>query len=207
MPELNQDTGRVQRYLLNRGIHPEVISYCISHGILFETRKYHNAVFVGYDKTGHARYGALRGTIGNFKGEVPGSDKHYSFKIMENSATGTVHLFESAIDLLSYPSLQIMSGSEWGGEALLSLAGVYKSSEKTPVPYALEQFLKDNPGIGTVFLHLDNDEVGRSASKGIENGLRGKYTVIDAPPKVGKDVNELLQLRSGILRKKEEPSR
>ena len=200
MPRLNADTVRVQKYLMGRGIHPEVIQYCIAHGLLFETEKYHNAAFIGYDKVGQARYGALRGTIGDFKGEIPGSDKHYSFRIMENSRTDKVHLFESAIDLMSYPSLQIMSGGRWGNEAMLSLAGVYKASKANPVPIALEQFLKDYPGVGTVFLHLDNDEVGRSAAKGIENGLKGRCTVIDAPPKIGKDVNDLLQLRRGIIR-------
>ena len=39
----------------------------------------HNAVFVGYDSEGVARYAALRGTwkhmANSFKGEVAGSDK------------------------------------------------------------------------------------------------------------------------------------
>ena len=55
-------------------------------------------------------------------------------------------------------------------------------------------------------LHLDNDEVGRSAAEGIMLGLSDKYTVLDEPPAYGKDVNEMLQI---ILkeRRKEEPER
>lgn len=204
MPELHTDTVRVQRYLRSRGIHPEVIQHCVAYGLLFETKKYHNAAFVGYDKTGRARYAALRGTMGDFKGEVPGSDKHYSFSLVGNPDTDKVHLFESAIDLMSHASLRILDNTDWRNEAMLSLAGVYKATDKNTVPIALEQFLKDHPGVGTVFLHLDNDEVGRSAAIGIEQGLKGRCTVIDAPPKAGKDVNEFLQMCRGIRRQKEE---
>ena len=67
---------------------------------------------------------------------------------------------------------------------------------------ALTRFLSENPGIKTVHLHLDNDEVGRSAAAGIMEGLDG-YTVLDEPPCPGKDVNEQLQMKVGILKRKE----
>jgi hypothetical protein len=56
-------------------------------------------------------------------------------------------------------------------------------------------------------LHLDNDEVGRGATAGIMEGLKDKYTVIDEPPAKGKDVNEQLQVRVGLMRRKEENER
>ena len=71
------------------------------------------------------------------------------------------------------------------------------------VPIALEQFLRDHPQINTLRLHLDNDEVGRGAAQGIIGGLGDKYTVIDEPPPRGKDVNEFLQFRVGLLHRKE----
>lgn len=85
MPKLSDTTYQVERYLRNRGIHPVNIRYCIEHKTLFESADYHNAVFVGYDKDGTARYGALRGTVGQYKGELTGSDKHFSFSIGENT--------------------------------------------------------------------------------------------------------------------------
>ena len=75
MPELNSNTKAVVKYLMGRGIHPEVINFCLINRLLFESRQDHNAVFVGYDKDGKARYAALRGTMGSYKGEVTGSDK------------------------------------------------------------------------------------------------------------------------------------
>ena len=204
MPELNSNTKAVVKYLVGRGIHPEVIDYCLTHRLLFESRQYHNAVFVGYDKDGKARYAALRGTMGSYKGEVTGSDKRYSFSIVEIRSAGSVHLFESAIDLMSYATLLRMAGRDWKQDALLSLAGVYKTKRENVVPVSLSRFLTDYPGIKTLRLHLDNDEIGRGAAKGIVDGLKDKYEILDEPPRYGKDVNDALQRRLGLHRQKEE---
>lgn len=204
MPELNSSTNTVVKYLMGRGIHPEVIDYCLTHRLLFESRQYHNAVFVGYDKDGKARYAALRGTKGSYKGEVTGSDKRYSFSIVANRSTETVHLFESAIDLMSYATLLHVTGRDWKQDALLSLAGVYKTKRESVVPVALSRFLTDFPDIRTLRLHLDNDEIGRGAAKGIMDGLKGKCEVLDEPPRYGKDVNDTLQRRLVLYQKKEE---
>ena len=56
MPELSETTDRVEKYLQGRGIHSVIIRYCLDHKLLFESADYHNAVFVGYDKDGKARY-------------------------------------------------------------------------------------------------------------------------------------------------------
>ena len=204
MPVLNRNPSAVIRYLMERGIHPAIIDYCLNHRLLFESKQYHNAVFVGYDTDGKARYAALRGTMGSYKGEVTGSDKRYSFSIAENRSAETVHLFESAIDLMSYATLLYMTGRDWKRDALLSLAGVYKTTRENVVPVSLSRFLSDYPGIKTLRLHLDNDEIGRGAAKGIMDGLKGKYEIIDEPPRYGKDVNDALQRRLGLYRPKEE---
>ncbi|MBR3245295.1 MAG: toprim domain-containing protein [Parasporobacterium sp.] len=65
----------------------------------------------------------MRGTYANFKGEVPGSDKRFSFSL-GNLESKNIHVFESAIDLLSYLTLDEMCGKSWKHEAYLSLGGV-----------------------------------------------------------------------------------
>lgn len=201
IPELNESTDIAVRYLKGRGIHPVIIDYCLKNKLLFETKEHHNVVFMGYDLQGNPRYGSVRGTRGVYKGELTGSDKHYSFSIPGKEET--VHLFESAVDLLSYATLELYDGRDWKKDHLLSLAGVFKTKRKDVVPIALEQFLKDHPHITTLRLHLDNDEVGRGAVSGIVAGLNGKYAVFDEPPACGKDVNDQLRMKVGI-RKKEE---
>ena len=195
LPEAQEGyPARVARYLAGRGIARNIIEYCIEHRLLYESKEYHNAVFVGYDAGGVARYAALRGTVGGFKGEASGSDKHYSFSICTQPAPVTVHVFESVIDLLSFATLELRAKRDWQRDALLSLAGVFKQKREKVVPVALSQFLSDHPTVQTLCLHLDNDEIGRSAAKGIMEGLAdASYQIINSPPKYGKDVNDQLQ--------------
>lgn len=207
LPPKNESTERVERYLQGRGILPSVITHCIEKEVLYESADYHNAVFVGRDKDGVPRYAALRSTWNDFKREASGSDKHHSFSIVENSNAKTVHIFESAIDLMSFASLRILWGQDWKQDAMLSLAGVFQTKREKVVPVALEQFLKDHPQIHTLRLHLDNDKVGRSAAKGIVEGLADRYQVFDDPPPRGKDVNEYLQLRQQSFQRKEKVER
>ena len=207
LPPKNGSTERVEQYLQGRGILPSVITHCIEKEILYESADYHNAVFVGRDKDGVPRYAALRGTWNDFKLEASGSDKHYSFSVVENPTAKTVHIFESAIDLMSFASLRILWGQDWKQDAMLSLAGVFQTKREKVVPVALEQFLKDHPQIHTLRLHLDNDKVGRSAAKGIVEGLADRYQVFDDPPPRGKDVNDYLQLRQQLFHRKEKVQR
>ena len=110
IPELSDSTDRVKKYLMQREIDPEIIDYGIRNAMIFETAKYHNALFIGYDSGGIARYGAVRSTFTNYKGDLPGSDKRFSFSF---SGGNDLLLFEAAIDLLSYISLLKMEGKDW----------------------------------------------------------------------------------------------
>ena len=196
---------RVIAYLVDRGIDRPLIEACINHRLLYESAVYHNAVFVGYDPAGKARYAAIRGTVGSYKGEASGSDKRYAFSICLPRQPPTVHVFESAIDLLSYATLEHRAGRDWQGDALLSLAGVFQRKREKVLPIALKQFLEDHPSVKTVCLHLDNDAVGRSAAQGIVEALADSpYQVIDEPPTHGKDINDQLRWELQINEKEYE---
>ena len=85
LPERFLNCRRIRAYLNHRGISDAVITYCISQEILYESVPYHNAVFVGKDESGKARYAFLRGIYEKngkgFKMEQAGSEKKYSFRI------------------------------------------------------------------------------------------------------------------------------
>lgn len=196
---------RVLAYLTGRGIDRPLLEACVNHRLLYESAEYHNAVFVGHDPAGKARYAAIRGTVGSYKGEASGSDKRYAFSLCLPRQPPTVHVFESAIDLLSYATLEHRAGRDWRGDALLSLAGVFQRKREKVLPVALAQFLEDHPSVKTVCLHLDNDAVGRSAAQGIIEALvDSPYQVIDAPPTHGKDVNDQLRWELQIKEKEYE---
>ena len=192
LPEKNNSSEKVKRYLNKRGIHPALVSYCLEKGLLYEAKEFPNAVFIGMDKENAPRYAAIRSTVCAFKSEASGSDKHWSFKLIDASNNSHLHIFESAIDLLSYATLMFQNGQDWRREALLSLAGVFVYKRESVLPVALEQFFVDYPKEWKIHLHLDNDEPGRAAAQSIMNALKGKYNGWNQPPPFGKDVNEYL---------------
>lgn len=199
LPNRNENNDRVISYLLGRGIDRSIIEFCIRTGRLYESREHHNAIFIGLDPQGIPRYGMLRGTTGSrFMGDVTGSDKKYSFSIPARGENRSLHLFESAIDLLSFGTIELIAGRDWRREHCLSLAGVYKPKrniEESVFPAALAQYLKDYSQIGAIYLHLDNDFSGRLAAEAIAVKMKGDYNIENCPPIAGKDCNELLQLR------------
>lgn len=206
LPEKNKDSSRVAQYLFGRGIDYPLIQECIAEDIIFESKQYHNAVFVGKDERGTPKYAALRSTIGSsFKGDASGSDKRYSFRLLAREPCASVHLFEAAIDLLSYATYLKCEGKDYRAENLLSLSGVYQPKKEiceSKVPIALTEYLQKNPQIKTIVLHLDNDKTGRLCSAALKELLQKDYRIVDAPPPVGKDVNDFLLSYLGISRQK-----
>lgn len=196
LPVRNRNCNTVIWYLNSRGIHEALIHECIRIGLIYESAKYHNAVFVGKDEKGIPRYAAYRGTQkgSNFKGDVSGSDKNFSFRLASAKNIDSVHLFEAAIDLLSYATYLTCEGQDYHKENLLSLSGVYQPSNsgKMKIPMQLEYFLKQHPKIQKICLHLDNDKAGRVSSQAITTALKNQYQVIDCHPATGKDVNDFL---------------
>ena len=196
LPERDANNEAVIRYLTGRGIDRDILRHCMAQGQVYESRKYHNAVFVGFDSSGTARYAMLRGTYGDFKGEAGGSDKRFGFLLANQADASAVHLFESPIDALSYATLLKMKGRDWQYTPLLSLGGVFKKGkEKGTVPAALESYLSSHAGTRSILLHLDNDDTGRGAAALLQEELSARYQVVDSPAPFGKDVNEYLTQR------------
>ena len=203
LPPKNKDSDRVTEYLFGRGIDYQLIQDCIADGTIYESADYHNAVFVGKDENGTPKYAACRGTMGSFKLDASGSDKRYSFRLLAKEPTTSVHLFEAAVDLLSYATYLKCEGKDYRAENLLSLSGVYqpkKELSESKIPIALITYLKANPQIKTIFLHLDNDKTGRLCSAALKELLQKDYKIVDAPPPVGKDINDFLLSYLGIAR-------
>lgn len=211
LPEKNTDSNIISKYLFERGIDLEIINYCIKKGIMYESLPYHNVVFLGMDKDNIPRYAFYRGTNGaRFLGDAKGSDKRYSFKLLGEKSE-FIHVFESAIDLLSYATLLKKNNEDWRNENLLSLAGVYglKLDGSSKVPLVLEKVLFEDKKIKTVYLHFDNDRAGRLATNGLTQALKNLVEVIDEPPPFGKDFNDYLckvnaeEMRKNRERKKD----
>lgn len=115
LPDRAIDNSRLSRYLQwNRGIDEEIVEYCIKNDLIFEGlftskksgKTFRNAIFVGYDPSGQAKYAAYRSLDSNrYMGDCTGSTKEYSFRLGDNAVDNELHLFECAIDALSYALL------------------------------------------------------------------------------------------------------
>ena len=206
LPERSPSSNVVVEYLFGRGIDYEIINECLDKELIIESLPYHNVVFIGYDENKEPKYAAYRATNqSRIMGDCTGSKKQYSFRLTAEN-TGEVHLFECAIDLLSYATLLKLDDKDWRQFNLVSLAGVYSPKQKiedSKVPVTLSRLLEKDKTIRRIVLHLDNDVAGRKATKALQTILPKEYEVVDEPPAYGKDVNDFLCKRLGIKEKTE----
>ena len=201
LPEAAADNRRVFAYLLHRGIDRKVISDCIRAGTLYESARFHNAVFVGRDEHGMPIYAFLRGTLTNtaksFRAEVAGSDKRYSFCLPPEGESRRVAVYEAAIEVLAHLSLE-----QTRDKYRLSLGGIYAPKEgfnasSFKKPAALTDFLERHPNIREIEICTNNDHAGRWAAEHIRKEYEGKYQIImNLPEREGADYGDLAQEKS-----------
>ena len=185
LPPRSPDPGQVKRYLTEaRRIDEDVTGFFLSTGDIYEEAAHHNAVFVGRDESGIPRYAHQRGTTGNFRLDVKGSDKAFNFCYRGEGEK--LFVFEAPVDLLSFLCL---FKKDWQKHSYLSLGGV--------VEKALVRFLSDRPSVKTIYLCLDSDEAGNEACSRIAKLTPEGLTVHRLVP-LFKDWNEVLQRRAEI---------
>lgn len=182
LPPANKDNRRVFAYLLkHRHLDRDVLTTFVKLGMVYEDQKYHNAVFVGWDKDGTARHAHKRSTNSqgkSFRMTVEGSDFRYAFNWPGSS--GRLLVFEAPIDMLSFISK--FHDSDWARHSYVALCG----TSSQPMLGMLERY----PNIETVHLALDNDQAGQLATKRLAKLAQEKGLTVDALIPVLKDWNE-----------------
>lgn len=188
LPARASDNKRAFAYLVKtRGLDPGLIRNLMNQGLIYQSDKYSNVVFVGKDYSGNIVSAFKRKAITARKGEWTkgdeyGSQKEFRFRI-ENSKSTMLNVFESEIDLLSYLSMQVPEARK---ENYISLGGV---SIK-----ALRRFL-ENRDVKSINVCTDNDEAGHKVAETIAAAFGEDYYVTRESP-ILKDFNE--DLVSGI---------
>lgn len=169
LPPAHANLHRVFSYLTKcRKIAPEVVTYFAKAGTLYEDSRYHNCVFVGRDAAGlprhaHKRSSSDAGKI--YRQTVAGSDSRYSFHHL--GSDGQLYVFEAPIDLLSYLTLH---PEDWLSHSYVACCGL----SSVPVLAMLDQ----QPLIHEVFLCLDHDEAGHTASLRMAEQLEKRPGII-----------------------------
>jgi len=185
LPLRNKNNNRIIAYLQSRGIDRDSIMDCIERGILFESKYYHNCVFLGKDEQGKTKFAAMRSTTTRFICDADGSDKKYGFVLPpQNPNSYAVVCHESPIDCLSHQTLckqgYIPNFDGWR----LSLGGTST--------LALEHFLKHHPNITHCLICTDADRAGDIVADKIA-AITG-ITTERTPPIYGSDWNDTLQI-------------
>jgi len=188
LPLRHKDNKRVIAYLQSRDIDRSLIMACIERGVLYQSKYYHNAVFLGKDEYGKTRFAALRSTTTTFKQDTTGSDKTYGFVIPpDNISTHAVAVFESPIEALSHQTLCLQGYMPSFDGWRLSLSGISMSG--------LKHFLKQNPNITHCIVGTNNDDVGNKAMEQVQKLEESKgLTVTRAMPSQGDDWNKALEI-------------
>ena len=188
LPEKHTDMRRVYGYLMyERMIDRQVLNRFVTDGLLYEDAEYHNAVFVGKDRSGKPVHAQKRATSAksSFKGNLESSVAEYSFHF--NGASEYLFVFEAPIDMLAYIS---MHKNGWENHSYVALCST--------ADRAALQMLKDNPNLKTVYLCLDNDNAGQLGCERISKAIHelGEYSVWRVPPQ-NKDWDEDLKALNG----------
>lgn len=180
LPERNESCEIARKYLIEqRKLSEWLIDQMIAKGDIYESKNYHNVVFVGRDKEQNPRYAAMRGTDGKrYRGEAKGSEKIYGFGHIGTNEK--LFVFESPIDLLSYITAV---PEEWEKHSYISLGGL---SEK-----AMKQVYMEHKNIRSIYLCLDNDEPGNERCRQFVSMIPEELCVFRLEP-AKKDWNECL---------------
>lgn len=134
-------------YLINeRCIDKNIVEYCHEQRLFYQESKEHCIVFVGYDEHHYPHFACKRSLDNDMKKDVWGSDKSYGFSLVNDSNT-SLHVFESAIDLLSYMTLLRADHRNYKTENYLAISGAStlvkdKNLEESTIPIALKSFLE-----------------------------------------------------------------
>ena len=180
LPERNESCEIARKYLIEqRKLSEQLVDQMIAKGDIYESKNYHNVVFVGRDKEQNPRYAAMRGIDENrYRGEAKGSEKAYGFGHIGTDEK--LFVFESPIDLLSYITAV---PEEWEKHSYISLGGL---SEK-----AMKRMYIEYPHIHSIYLCLDNDEPGNERCRQFVFLIPEELSVYRLEP-VKKDWNECL---------------
>ncbi len=180
VPQKNINNNRVFAYLTkHRGIDPSVLNFFIEKNLIYESKEYGNAVFVGVDNgsnISHIHKRSVNSYGKRFVQNIEGSSPEHSFNYLGGS--DRLYVFESPIDLLSFISMNV--GTNWKSHNYVALCGV----SSKPMLYQI------NNKINHVVFCLDNDEAGQKATERLAKLIEERELTYSVIVPSNKDFNE-----------------
>ena len=183
MPIKADNVKRVWAYLIQtRKINQSIIKMCFDRHLIYQDT-FGNVVFRMTNITGEVVGAEIRGTgTTRYTGITEGSKYGYGFNLSIGANCERMIVFESAIDLLSFISLQGIDKLD--GRVLVSMAGL---KEQTLLDMAKER----NIPLDKVCCCVDRDQAGIKFADEI-NIKHGTNTYLPPVATGCKDWNEIL---------------
>ena len=161
----------------------------IKRKLLYQDHR-NNCAFVGYDRKNVVRYISIKGTYTKgpqmFTGEADGSKKTYGWAVSPFEPCALLRVFESAIDAMSFMTIEKMNGNDWHNAHYLSIGGL--------VPSPIIHFLRTYKEIETVEFCFDNDPAAQKFIQNFSRQFADKSITWNPRIPTAKDWNEQLQL-------------
>ena len=167
-PEPADNTRRVFAYLIKeRFIAPEVIGAFVCKKLIYQSKHFGNAVFVGHNKDVGVVFAHERGVMPtkdgkSFKKTVEGSDWEHGFRW--DGGSDTLYVFEAPIDMLAYITLH---QNDWKKHNYIAQCGTSS--------IFLHAYLKENRQIKNIVYALDHDTKGNEAARRMIKEVKQKY--------------------------------
>jgi hypothetical protein len=198
LPPSAKHNNDVIKYLKGRGIEEKIILNCIDKKLLYQSAR-RNCVFVGYDDKNTPKFACERGIRSNFKKDVAGSKKAFSFCMPPitadsqghsspnpQSALNRLYVFESPIDCLSHAnleSLEVSDKSMLGFETTARKYGIeyglQKNEATTPPTWQVYFMAKDRATMAQAFREFTNRQLTHQKETPIEQFKRMLSRVTD----------------------------
>jgi len=184
LPEKAKNNRKVYRYLYKeRCIESIVIRHMAAKKMFYQDVK-GNCVFVSNG------FACVRSTVGNFSGDVSGSDYRECVYIKYKVKADTLIVNESVIDSMSLMSYFVKTGKRYDDYWYLSLCGVNKLA-------SLYYHTQNDTNIKKIILALDNDEAGLKATDTAFSELKNmgfdENNIVIMLPTKGKDWNDTIK--------------
>ncbi|WP_317854261.1 DUF3991 and toprim domain-containing protein [Chakrabartyella piscis] len=193
LPEKSKYNQKVYEYLVGkRYIRQEFVDFFVSKGKIYQGFQFNNIVFVGTKPNGIPQSASAKSPYNSFRSTVKGSDMNYGF--CHRGTNEHLYVFESAVDMLSFMTLQKDLEK---GNSYLSLDGLS--------PKAMLRFLEEQNNIKHIHICIDHDVAGIETYDKFYDMLSEKGYTINRLLSKNKDWNEDLKELHGEIPKSAVP--
>jgi hypothetical protein len=158
LPRVANNTFLLKLWLHEAVIEFEIINYCLENGLIYQEKRYNNAIFVGRNRRGGAHYAAVEAIDGSgFSSEKFNEQESSGFLLPSPIEASKVKIFESPMDALAEASLTAGLDENWQECDRLAIGGLPHE--------AVFRYFRAHPKIKTAAVCFQNKPESTNAAQ------------------------------------------